>query len=429
MYQNLKNTKGKKIIVVGNSAVAFGLVPELIEEEIEGYTVCSFGLYGAIGTKAMMDLSRVNISEGDIVILAPEQVSQSMSLYFNSEYMWNSADGDFSMLENIKNSGEMVGGFLGYVGRKYAYFAGGNPPAPTDVYAAASFDERCKMTYDRPYNKLPLGYDAMSRISYKKETFSSDFADYINEYDQFVKNRGAELLFGFAPVNLSGIELGTTKEDVDAFYDYVDGLLDCELLGNPNEYIFESDWFYDANVHVNSAGAIVYTDRLVRDLKAYLMDGSPIEIELPQKPVPPQEDDGGEDGEDAALFTYEESGNGWNILSLTEEGKMRTAIAIPDYYKGKRVLSFNASVFAGNTGIQEIRLGKYIYGISDNSFEGCTNLRRLYLHPEREPSECSVYFSLFAGAPQCKAYVPQEKLSAYLNDYFWSRYGAYLVGY
>ncbi len=429
MYENLKKTTGKKIVVVGNSAVAFGLDPELMEGEMDGYTVCPFGLYGAIGTKAMMDLSRVNISEGDIVILAPEQVSQSMSLYFNSEYLWNAADGDFSILTGLRNSGEMVGGFLGYVGRKFAYFAGGNPPAPTDVYAAASFDARCKMTYARPYNKLPLGYDALSRISYDPALFSEDFADYINEYNRFVESRGATLLFGFAPVNLAGIEPETSEEDIDAFYDHVEGLLDCELLGDPKGYLFESDWFYDANVHVNSAGAVVYTDRLVRDLKAYLKDSSPDGIVLPEKPEVPEPDVGGEDGEDAALFTYEESGTGWNITGLTEEGKTRTVLTLPDFYEGKRVLSFDKDVFAGDTALEELHIGRYIYGIADGSFAGCTALRALYLHPDRAPSECSVYFALFDGAPLCRAYVPAGRLADYLNDYFWSRYGAYLTGY
>lgn len=113
MFNKLKETSGKKIVVVGNSAVAFGLDPKLAESELDGYTVCPFGLYGAIGTKAMMDLSRVNIGEGDVVILAPEQISQSMSTYFNGEYLWNAADGNFGMLKYLKNAEQMTGSFVG----------------------------------------------------------------------------------------------------------------------------------------------------------------------------------------------------------------------------------------------------------------------------------------------------------------------------
>ncbi len=429
MYRKLENTEGKKIVVVGNSAIAFGLDPLLLEGETDGYTVCPFGLYGAIGTKAMMDLSRVNIREGDIVILAPEQMGQSMSLYFNSEYVWNAADGDFGILSHIENTGEMVGGFLGYVGRKYGYYSSGSKPSPTDVYAASSFDENCKMIYERAYNVLPLGYDAVERVSFDLSLFPQEFADYVNEYNAFLSKRGATLLYGFALVNVMGIAEGTAEEDIDAFYDRLDGLLDCEILGNPKEYILEKEWFYDSNVHVNSAGMTVYTDRLVRDLKAYLGDSSADDIVLPEKPLPPDDGAAGENGKDAALFTYEESGNGWNITGLTEEGRAAASVEIPDFYEGKKVLSFDAAVFAGNTSIEEIRIGKYIYAIAGSSFDGCSSLKRLYLPADNRPSECMVYLDLLKGASACMVYVPRSKLADYTNDYFWSRYAAYLVGY
>lgn len=428
MYSKLKHTEGKKIIVVGNSAVAFGLDSELVEEEIDGYSVCPFGLYGAIGTKTMMDLSRVNISKGDIVVLAPEIASQSLSMYFNSEYVWNAVDGDFSMLKYVKNRSEMVGGFAGYVGRKFGYYKG-SAPNPTDVYALSSFDDNCKMIYFRPYNQLPLGYDATSRIAFDTDVFSTAFADYINEYNKFVSKRGATLYYGFTPVNAMSIALGTTEEDIDAFYNYIDELLDCEILGNPNEYIFDKDWFYDSNVHVNTAGATMYTRQLVKDLKVLFGDSSPVNIEIPEKPQVPDDGAIGEDGKDAALFTYESSGTGWNITGLTEEGKRVSSIEIPDFYQDKKVLSFDASVFAGNTKIEEIHVGRYVYGIYGGSFDGCVNLRRLYLAEEIQPSECMVYLDLLKGAPNCKIYVPQAKISDYILDYFWSRYGAYLVGY
>lgn len=429
MFHKLKTTEGKKIIFIGNSAVAFGLDPDIVKKEIDGYSACPFGLYGAIGTKAMMDLSRVNIREDDIVLLLPEQMQQSMSLYFNGEYVWNAADGDFGLLKYIKNGGEMAGGFTGYVSRKFKYYNAGAAPTSTDVYASSSFDGECKMVYDRPYNKLPSGYDAMSRISYDTDIFSCDFAEYVNEFNRFVESRGATLLFGFSPVNALSLELGTTVEDIDSFYDYIASLLDCQILGNPHEYIFESDWFYDSNVHMNTSGSIVYTRQLVKDLKVFLGDSTPIAAQIPPMPEIPDDMETGEDGKDAALFTYESEGNGWKITSLRAEGASRTSIEIPDFYQGKKVLCFSSSVFSGNTTIEEIYIGKNIYGIEDNSFSGCKNLKGLYLPREGEPSDCTVYFALLEGAPACTVYVPQEKLSSYANDYFWSRYGAYLARY
>ena len=55
MFKRLKEGKEGKIIIVGNSAVAFASRNDLIEQELNKEVV-TFGLYGAIGTKAMMDL-------------------------------------------------------------------------------------------------------------------------------------------------------------------------------------------------------------------------------------------------------------------------------------------------------------------------------------------------------------------------------------
>ena len=65
-YDRLNSIDEPKVIVVGGSSVAFGLDSELLEEYM-GMPVVNFGLYAALGTKVMMDLSRSNIGEGDII--------------------------------------------------------------------------------------------------------------------------------------------------------------------------------------------------------------------------------------------------------------------------------------------------------------------------------------------------------------------------
>ena len=71
----------------------FGLRSDLIEQEINGYSVVNFGLYATLGTKVMMDLSKINIGRGDIVVLAPELNEQTYSLYFNPVALQEALDG------------------------------------------------------------------------------------------------------------------------------------------------------------------------------------------------------------------------------------------------------------------------------------------------------------------------------------------------
>ena len=74
MYDRLKKIDSKKIVIIGNSNVAFSVDSKLFEELINDsidYSVVNFGLYGSIGTKAMLDLAQKYINKDDIVILIP----------------------------------------------------------------------------------------------------------------------------------------------------------------------------------------------------------------------------------------------------------------------------------------------------------------------------------------------------------------------
>ena len=62
-YDRLNAIDGEKLVVVGGSSVAFGVDSEMIEK-YTGMPVVNFGLYAALGTKLMLDLSRSAIGSG-----------------------------------------------------------------------------------------------------------------------------------------------------------------------------------------------------------------------------------------------------------------------------------------------------------------------------------------------------------------------------
>ena len=79
--ERLHSIDEPKIIIIGGSSAAFGINSQLMEE-YTGMPVVNLGLYAALGTKLMLDLSRSGIGEGDIVVIAPELDPQTYSLYF-----------------------------------------------------------------------------------------------------------------------------------------------------------------------------------------------------------------------------------------------------------------------------------------------------------------------------------------------------------
>lgn len=415
MFNRLNNTEGKKIVLIGNSAIAFGVRSDLLAEEFPGYSVVNFGLYGTIGTKTMMDLSRSNICEGDIVIMLPEIFPQSLSLYFSADEAWRAIDGNLSMLKYIDrdNAGEMAGGFVKYTSDKVS-----RPPHPgtvgqAEVYAQASFNDEDGtevgyMTYQRKHNIMNGGYDATMIGSYDSTMLSDAFIEYLNEYNSFVKRKGATLYFGFTPTNELAIDIKDQSTEPDSFYTYLCNRLDFEVIGHPEDYILDYRWFYDNNVHMNSAGMYKYTNLLTDDIKLAIGDTTENKIVVPDAPDMPVVEIGEGNNKDADLFAYEKKSDAGGeyivITDLLEKGSAKTEIIVPTDYGGVPVRELATSAFAGNNTISKITMPKTVGRIYDNSFSGCRRLTMLVLEHESILG-INAGPEFLAGADNCYIYL------------------------
>ncbi len=431
MFNRLKENKNEKIIVLGNSAVAFGTRTDLMEQELNK-DVILFGLYAAIGTKTMMDLSKVNISKGDIIVFAPEISSQGLSLYFSARNTWRAIDGHYDMLNYISNENKqvMTGNFANFTAEKFNYFVNGGKPEVDGVYQQDSFEldgqEAGYMTYDRPYNIMLDGTNE-EKINFDEIEVKDEFIDYLNDYANYVRSKGADIYFDFTPLNKL-IFKDATVEDAQAFVNKLKEKLNIRFIGDISKYMLDYRWFYDNNVHMNSSGMYVYTRQLVEDLKVAFKDSSPTNITIPQIPdIPlPVYEDGDNTYEDC--FTYQTIRRGCKITGLTEKGKEQDFIILPSMHDELPVLAFDATTFQDNKEIREIVVPKNIRALMDNSFNGCTRLNRLILR-HTNPNYVNVGTALLAGADSCYIYVMDEYYDNFANHYNWSYYKDRLTKY
>ena len=426
MWKKLKTAEGPKIVIVGNSAVAFGVDSALLQEELEAdgfdYTVCNFGLYGAIGTRAMLDLSEEYIHKGDIVLFMPEINAQSLSLYFSAKDFWYAADSDFSLLFSLDGvGGRMTGAFASFVAEKYTYICKGEYADSGNVYTRSAFDENCDMkNVERAYNKMAGGYDSNNPVSFENSLIGAGFSDYVNTYYETLKGKGAQMYYVFCPVNEASV---SDFEAIDPFCDFLRSEFKFPLLGSPYSSLYEAEWFYDSNVHLNESGMVLHTLTLLDNLKNLFGSTTPNNTPIPEKPeIPPPEAGEGEDNSDAVYFEYEEEGNGYKIVGLNAEGKRRKSLTVPGVYNEKPVLSLAADTFAGNETIESITIQENIISLPDNLFSGCTALRTIKLM-QTDPEKIGVGYGLLNGTRQdCYIYVPDASLGIYHNNYFWGHY-------
>lgn len=377
-YERLKETSGKRIVLVGGSGVAFDCDSALMDDFFPSYEIVNFGMYAGLGTKAVMDLSENYIHEGDIVILSPEQSEQTFSDYFNGEYMWQAADGAFGMLRDLKseNFEAMLGNFPRFALEKLNYVMKGQKPQTDSIYQKKSFNTYGDIELDTcRENILPNGYDVNQKVRFTEDVVQPEFMDYMNDWAKRLEKKGAVVWYRYCPVNKLSVE---DMDDLAAYDVFLRQKLDFPVIGNPKNSLMEAEWFFDTNFHLNQPGKEVNTVQLIRDMKAILGDDRAVTVELPEKPH-----------------------RTWGDVSA--ETRIWTA-KDSETYQGE----------------ETIVIPENVTQIEDYAFSNCAGLKQIVLE-QKDPSKCIVGQHLLDGTG-AEILVPQMSVDSYKRNYFWSVY-------
>ena len=377
-YERLKETSGKRIVLVGGSGVAFDCDSALMDDFFPSYEIVNFGMYAGLGTKAVMDLSENYIHEGDIVILSPEQSEQTFSDYFNGEYMWQAADGAFGMLRDLKseNFEAMLGNFPRFALEKLNYVMKGQKPQTDSIYQKKSFNTYGDIELDTcRENILPNGYDVNQKVRFTEDVVQPEFMDYMNDWTKRLEKKGAVVWYRYCPVNKLSVE---DMDDLAAYDVFLRQKLDFPVIGNPENSLMEAEWFFDTNFHLNQPGKEVNTVQLIRDMKAMLGDDRAVTVELPEKPHRTW----GEVSAETRIWTAKDS----------------------ETYQGE----------------ETIVIPENVTQIEDYAFSNCAGFKQIVLE-QKDPTKCIVGQHLLDGTG-AEILVPQMSVDSYKRNYFWSVY-------
>ena len=428
--ERLYAAEGEKIIFVGGSSLAFGLDAKLLSETLQR-PVINFGLYATLGTKVMLDYSKKAIEAGDIVVLAPEMNAQTWSLYFNAEAMWQAVDGHFGLLRYLDSEDvpAMLGGVWKFAASKLKYMSA--DMNDLGIYSASSFDDYGFIRYnrDKDYNTMTGGVDAGMPIDFDTAMIAEDFIEYVNDYIAYAQEKGATVYLSACPMNEAALAADLTMEDLENYVAFLNDNFDCEILGDPNNMIYRTGYFYDSNFHLNSAGATVHTRQLALDL-APILGIEHVDIEIPDVPeIPAQNEDIVYDyDENEKYFTYEVTDFGVNIIGLSEEGKNQTVLRTPVAYDGKKVVQIKADAFNCGGNITELFVTDNIGQIANGAFRGADSLVKIHiLATDPDMTKVDSLGNPNEGLPaNSYFYVPADAFGAYYNNYFWGPHSNYI---
>lgn len=423
----LENNKSeKKIIFVGNSSIPFGIRCDLIEKYLPSYKVIDFGLYGSIGTKVMIDLSKQYISKNDIVILAPEQNIQSQSLFFSGKDYLIAIDGELNYyfkLDKIDKK-KVIGDITSFISNRLQYTISNTKPKIEGIYVKDSFNEYFDISSSLcSSNILSNNYDELTLVDLSKDLYTKEFISYVNDFNDYILSKEAKLYYAFAPTN----PLSIRSEDL--INDYQLKLikeLNFPVINSLQDVMLEPLYFYDTNFHLNNAGAIINTKRIIQSIKLTLGDTTITDI---YEPLPPQKENIEEiDGDNSYVdcFNYEEIDDGYRIISLSQKGLEAESIIMPFTYNSKKIFEFDSNIFKNTRNLKSLTIQTNINKLNDGSFAQANSLESVILK-HTTPSSIQVGKYLLKDAnPNIKIYVPQSSLHTYKLDYTWSYYADYI---
>lgn len=406
-----------RLVIVGGSAVAFGVDSALLAQELPAYQPANFGLYAALGTRVMLDLSIDELRPGDLVVVMPEQQRQALSDTIGVESLWQAVDGDFSALGclHARDFGPMLGAFPQFAGTKFRYFLTGAPELD-GVYRCSSFNTAGDVVNPLcSANTMPEGYDPTMPIRFDNAMLNADFCAALNDYTAKAEKIGATVYYHFPPMNAAAVE---NADNIDAYADFLQTQITALLAGDPHTCVMDAGWFYDTNFHLNADGKTVFTRQFIRDLKAMLGDTSATEIALPAMPAyRMQTDTEAANNSDAVYFTWESS-----RLVVNAAGRGRPTLTVPGEVDGLPVTALTPDTFAGCGMLEKLTIQQNITALPDGLFAQCSALQEITL-TQPDPARLSVGQALLDGAPAfCRIRVPAASYTAYCLSYAWSPY-------
>ncbi|OPZ34629.1 MAG: hypothetical protein BWY98_01003 [Tenericutes bacterium ADurb.BinA155] len=428
-------TDQKKIVFAAASSLPFGLRSDIVESELPGYKSINMGLYVPLKTKATLDLVAKHVSKGDIVVFAPEPVSDLYTAELAKEPLLEATETNPLILKEYSESDyeNFLAASFGFHWNRIVANAQGVTYTSTAPYNKASFNGYGEIKVATPYLTMTTGYDSSLLIDYSTSLLNPAFLTYIANIKTRVEQAGASFYYSFSP--LDALAFKGSDDNVQAFEGAIkEKLGDCLLTGI-KDTVYESGYFYDTNFHLNDTGKIKHSVTLVNALKAKLGITTPTATVVPDPSGPdpsPKPYDGETDNTYEPDFTYEDVRGKLFIATVKAEYRNAEYFLLPTSHEGTTVVGVEGEAFLECTKLRLLRIPRNITSLQADALKGCTALERVEIYnsdPNTIAPPTGGVVSLFGTkTPKAKIYVPKDALSVYKSHYFWNTYSDLLEG-
>lgn len=265
--QRLEETQGPKIILVGESNLAFGMDSAMLEEAM-GMPVVNLGLHGGLGYQFHYNMAKRNIAPGDIVILA--NLSFKDGHIQDPSLAWITIENGKDLWKLIpwESIPDMLVAFPGYVTDTLEAVLENRRESVGGVYSREAFNEygdigMYRASYGLTFADTPLALPEMNSRGIARA----------NAFAEYCRKQGAVCLMSGCPVAFG--EYSPPAEDYRRFQQELEQALEFEMISDYEDYFFDYSLFFDTQFHLTTEGAQLRTRQLIRDLQQWQQNQNP----------------------------------------------------------------------------------------------------------------------------------------------------------
>ncbi len=289
-FERLLTLDERKLIVASGSNSAFGVnspqLHDLLKAGGHEYEIINFGTNAGTPLAFYLEFIEKYTNAGDVIVLAPEANGHQYGANDVNSTHWQIFEGayDAFSLVDIRHYSNIFTAFAEFNATRNhnTYDENAYEKYVNEVNIYGDFYTN-KVGYTKSYEAKVQGYIAAGNVGSISLQSCIDNINNTTRRDEMRRviamlgERGATVLYSFTAINR--ISLTAQSQDplgiqrtLEFMVDYflIRNMPYAKRISNVSTYVMDTEYFYDADQHLNSAGAEIRTNNLAKDILAYL---------------------------------------------------------------------------------------------------------------------------------------------------------------
>jgi len=265
-FERLMTAPGKKLIVTGGSNVAYGVISEQLMAGLDNeYSVVNYGCNQSTPASFYIEVISHFINEGDILIHVPENINYQWGYNAVNETLWQIFEGAYDAFSyvDIRNYINIFTSFASFNAARQSRGINTyeNYTSETVNMYGDYIKEKVGQTYTPSANRYDLAASLITN-AYNKN---------LNRSLDMVAAAGGKCYLSFACINYVAVnEISRTSSHQAQYMNAAKNNIHAVVISNVADYLMDTRYFFNSDFHLNTEGAKIRTDMLIRDIKAQL---------------------------------------------------------------------------------------------------------------------------------------------------------------